>query len=167
MRQMTERFLKEAFAGESQAHMKYTNFAKVAADEGKANVSRLFEAIAYAEEVHASNHLRALGELKKTSDNLKEAFEGENFEIEEMYPSYMATAELQKEKAAIHSMKFAIEAEKIHRKMYEDAKKTVDTGKDITVGKIFVCPICGYTAENDAPAACPVCKAPKDKFRTF
>lgn len=167
MKQMTEKFLKDAVAGESQAHMKYKNYSRIAADEGKPNISRLFAAISYAEEVHASNHMRTLGEFKKTPDNLKAAFEGENFEVEEMYAAYINTAELQKENAALHSMKLAVEAEKIHRGMFAEAKKAADGGKDIAVEKVYVCPICGFTAENEAPANCPICKAPKDKFRTF
>jgi len=67
MRQMTEKFLKDAFAGESQAHMKYLAFADKAKKEGKPNVAKLFEAIAYAEKVHATNHLKELGKINPRS----------------------------------------------------------------------------------------------------
>lgn len=167
MRQMTEKFLKDAFAGESQAHMKYLAFADKARVEGKPNTAKLFEAIAYAEKVHATNHLRELGEIKSTAENLKTAFEGETFEIDEMYPAYRATAELQNEKGALRSINFALEAEKMHQKAYLETKKTVDTGKDIELSSVHVCEICGCTTENEAPEKCPICNAGKDKFRKF
>ena len=95
MRDMTREDLSGAFAGESQAHMKYKAFADVAEREKLPNVARLFRAASYAEQMHATNHLRALGGIGKTSDNLAAAFAGETFEINEMYPAYMAVAELQ------------------------------------------------------------------------
>jgi len=98
MRKMTEKSLREAFAGESQAHMKYLIFAEQAEKEGLHDVARLFRAISFAEQVHATNHFKALMELHKTSENLQSAWDGENFEIEEMYPAYNAIATLQNEK---------------------------------------------------------------------
>ena len=168
MKQMTDRFLREAFAGESQAHMKYKNFAKVAAKEGKKNVARLFEAISFAEQVHASSHLQVLGDVKGTADNLQAAFNGETFEIDEMYPAYMATGELQHEKQAVASMKRAEAAERDHQKLYKEAKEAVDAGKDMSDAKIHVCEICGHTHVGEhAPDKCPLCGAGKDKFKAF
>ena len=66
----TEKFLKEAFAGESQASRKYSSFAKKADKEGFAQAAKLFRAAAAAEEVHAANHLRALKAIKSTKENL-------------------------------------------------------------------------------------------------
>ena len=66
MNKMTEANLQAAFAGESQAHMKYLNFAEKAEKEGLHNVARLFQAASYAEQIHASNHLRALDGLQGT-----------------------------------------------------------------------------------------------------
>ena len=76
MRKMTEENLKAAFAGESQAHMRYLIFAEVAEREGKPNIARLFRAIAYAEQVHAQNHLRELSGIQDTPRNLAEAIAG-------------------------------------------------------------------------------------------
>ena len=67
MNAMTEGNLKAAFAGESQAHMKYLNFADKAEKEGLANVARLFQAASYAEQIHASNHLKALDGIQSTA----------------------------------------------------------------------------------------------------
>jgi rubrerythrin len=167
MRRMTEDNLKSAFAGESQAHMKYLIFADKAEEEGRLNVARLFRAIAYAEQVHAANHLNALGTVGSTSVNLQAAIDGETYEVEEMYPAYKAVAELQQERRAMQSMNFALEAEKIHAGMYQKAKQAVDGGSDIKLGDVFICSVCGYTVEGGAPERCPVCGAVRGKFKRF
>ena len=100
MHKMTEANLEAAFAGESQAQTKYTIFADRAEKEGLPNVARLFRATAYAEQVHATSHLRTLGNIGQTLDNLQAAIGGETFEVEEMYPAYKAVAEEQEEKMA-------------------------------------------------------------------
>ena len=167
MKKMTEEFLKAAFSGESQAHMKYLIFAEKAEEEGLKNVARLFRAIAYAEYVHARNHLRELGMIGVTKDNLQVAIDGETFEVQEMYPVYNNTAKMQGEKGAERSTKYALEAEKIHAALYSKAKQTIIEGKDIEIKKIFICPECGYTAEAEPPERCPVCGLPREKFREF
>jgi len=167
MRKMTEEFLQSAFAGESMAHMKYMIFAEIAEKEGFPNVARLFRAIAYAELVHAKNHLTNLGKVKDTVSNLQTAYEGESFEVEEMYPAYKAVAELQEEKQALRGINYALEAEKIHRAMYSEAKEAVSKKEDIKIGDIYICPVCGYTVEGEAPDRCPICNVPKEKFVKF
>ncbi|MDD5219606.1 MAG: rubrerythrin family protein [Candidatus Bipolaricaulis sp.] len=167
MHAMTKEFLEAAFAGESMAHMKYVIFSEKAEKEGRPNLARLFRAIAYAEQVHAANHFRELGKLADTSGNLETCIEGEHFEVTEMYPVYNHVAELQSEKGAVRSTHYALEAEKIHERMYADAKATIATTKDLTLGTIFICPVCGYTVEGSAPEFCPVCAAKRDLFRAF
>ena len=167
MKKMTEKSLQEAFAGESMAHMKYTIFSEVAEKEGKPGIARLFRAIAYAEFVHAKNHARNLGYIGKTEENLKAAMDGENFEIEEMYPAYMAIAELQDEKGAQRSIMYAEEAEMIHAEMYAEAKEKAEKGEDMDVEEVYVCPVCGYTHIGKPPEKCPVCGAPSDMFESF
>ncbi|MEA3239019.1 MAG: rubrerythrin family protein [Candidatus Bipolaricaulota bacterium] len=167
MRPMTEENLKAAFAGESQAHMRYLAFADAAEKEGKANTARLFRAIAYAEQVHATNHFRELGGISDSAANLQEAINGETFEVEEMYPAYDAVAKLQGENGATRSIYYAIEAEKIHAEMYKEAKAKADAEQDVEIGKVYICPVCGYTVEGDAPDKCPVCGAPREKFVEF
>ena len=110
MHKMTQQNLQSAFAGESQAHMRYLIFAEVAEKEGMLNVARLFRTIAYAEHVHAQNHLRELAGIGKTLENLDTAIAGETFEIDEMYPAYNEVAKLQKESGAQKSMHYALEA---------------------------------------------------------
>ncbi|KUO42099.1 MAG: rubrerythrin [Hadesarchaea archaeon YNP_N21] len=167
MRKMTEKNLNEAFAGESQAHMKYAIFAEKAEEEGFRNVARLFRAISYAELVHATNHLRALGLIRNSAENLQAAIDGETYEVEEMYPAFGAVAELQNEKGAQQSINFALQAEKVHAGMYQIAKQAVKRGTDIKIGTVYICKKCGYTVEGEAPERCPVCGAPAAEFRGF
>ncbi|MDE4542557.1 rubrerythrin family protein [Thermoanaerobacterium sp. R66] len=167
MREMTTKNLSDAYAGESQAHMRYQIFADVAEKEGKPNIAKLFRAISYAELVHARNHYNTLGEVKDTVANLDKAIAGETFEEEEMYPAYKAVADLQEEKAADRSFNYALEAEKIHAKMYTDAKAAALKNEDIKISKVYICPVCGYTVIDTAPEKCPVCGAPRDKFVVF
>jgi len=167
MKKMTRANLEAAFSGESQAHMKYLIFAEAAERENLPNVARLFRAIAYAEQVHATNHFRNLSGIGETGENLAKAEEGENFEVEEMYPAYDAVAKLQGEQGAQRSIHYALEAEKIHEAMYEKARQAVLAGKDPQIGELFICPVCGYTHEGTPPERCPVCNAPGSSFKKF
>jgi rubrerythrin len=167
MNEMTKANLQAAFAGESQAHMKYLNFAEKAEKEELHNVARLFQAASYAEQIHASNHLRALDGLQGTSANLEAALGGETFEIEQMYPAYKDVAGLQDEKKALRSMSWAFEAEKVHAKAYAAAKQAVDAGHDMAAQDIWICTFCGFTMEGEPPERCPLCNTPKDKFKKF
>ena len=167
MKAMTKENLQTAFAGESQAFIKYTAFAAQAQREGKPNIARLFEAIAHAEQVHALNHLKELGVVCSTADNLQAAIDGENFEVDEMYAAYLSVAEAQEEKGAIRTMTYAMEAEKIHADMYAEARKKALVGQDIEVGEIYICPVCGFTHLGEPPDRCPVCKVKKESFKVF
>lgn len=164
---MTEDNLKSAFAGESQAHMRYMIFARKAEEEGYPNVARLFRAIAYAELVHAKNHYEALGMIRSTSDNLQVAIDGEIYEVNEMYPAYNAVAKLQEERGAQRTTDWALQAEKVHAGIYQRAKQAVEEGRDIPLGSVYICEVCGYTVEGETPSRCPICGAPKEKFRKF
>jgi rubrerythrin len=167
MKEMTEANLKAAFAGESQAHMKYLNFAEQARRDRLPQVARLFEAASFSEQIHASNHLRALGGIQDTPTNLGTAQGGEKFEVEEMYPAYQAVAEAQSETRALRSMKWALEAEKVHAQLYGAAKPKAEAKQDIEAKDIWVCSNCGFTMEGDAPDVCPVCGAKHERFRKF
>lgn len=167
MHKMTEENVKAAFAGESQAHMKYLNFAEKAEKEGKENVARLFRAASFAEQVHATNHLKVLDGIGSTSENLAVAMAGENFEVEEMYPAYIAVAMKQAEAKSEKSFNHAIEAEKVHFDLYQRSKQAVDAGEDVAIGELWVCPYCGWTMEGEPPDRCPLCKALKKTFVKF
>ncbi len=167
MHTMTERNLHEAFAGESQAHMKYLIYGDRAEHEKKPEAARMFRAIAAAERVHATNHWRTLEMIKTSPENIQNCIEGEHYEINEMYPTFNSVAELQGEKGAARSTKWALETEKVHEVMYIKAKEALDSGKDAAVGKIWICPTCGYTMEGEAPEVCPVCLAKKSTFKEY
>lgn len=181
MHDMTAKNLRSAFGGESQAHMRYLIWGEKAEKDGFPNVARLFRAVASAEQIHATAHFKALKNVKgdfdvtsgagfgfgTTSENLEAAKNGELFEVNEMYPAYINVAEMQEEKEAINSMKFAIAAEKVHAKLFEEAKKAVDSGKDIEADKIYVCPFCGFVEIGGPVDKCPICGAPKSKFKIF
>ncbi len=167
MHPMTEEDAKAAFAGESQAHIKYLNFAERAAQEGKENVARLFRAASYSEQVHAGRHLAVLAGVGATAENLAEAIGGETFEVEEMYPAYLAVAEAQGEAEAAESFDHARRAEGQHQQFYRRAQEAVAAGEDLRVGPIVVCSYCGFTAEGEPPARCPVCGNPGKNFARF
>ena len=167
MRKMTEDNVKAALAGESQAHIKYLAFATKAGVDKLPNIARAFSAAALSEQIHASNHLKTLGGVKATADNLADARGGENFEVEEMYPAYLKVAEAQGEKTALTYFNYAFQAEKVHRGIYERAREAVAKGQDLPAVPIHVCGVCGFTMEGTAPDKCPVCGTPKSKFTTF
>ncbi len=167
MKKMTEKALNEAFAGESMAHMKYLAFSAQAEKEGFDRVANLFKAIAYAEQVHATNHARTLGLLKKTVENLQAGIDGESFEIEEMYPAYKATAELQEEKNALRTINWALESEKDHEVMYKQALEMVANGNDVDIDDVYVCPVCGHTHIGKPTEKCPLCNVPAEKYVKF
>jgi rubrerythrin len=164
---MTEENLKAAFAGESQASQKYLAFAARAAQEGYANVARLFTAVAFAESAHARNHLSVMGGIGSTAENLKAAFGGESFEISEMYPAYSAVAKMQGNGEAVTSIRYALAAEKDHQAIYEATGKKVDGAADLDATPIRVCPVCGHTIVGDAPDECAVCGTAGQLFHSF
>ncbi len=167
MRKMTEKALWDAFAGESMAHMKYLAFSEIAEKEGFPKIAKLFKAIAYAEKVHAINHARSLGLLKKTPENLQSAIEGEHFEVNEMYPAYDAIAKLQEEKAAQRGIHYAVEAEKIHEELYQLALEQVSAGKDMDIEDVYICPVCGHTQIGKPTERCPICNVAPEKYLKF
>ncbi|HWR90297.1 MAG TPA: rubrerythrin family protein, partial [Dissulfurispiraceae bacterium] len=99
----SEKNLKEAFAGESQANRKYLAFAAMADKEGYKQVAKLFRAAAEAETIHAHNHLRELGGIRKTKENLAEAVAGETHEFKSMYPDMIKEAEAEGNKGAVRT----------------------------------------------------------------
>ena len=157
----TEKNLMEAFAGESQANRKYLAFAGKADSEGHPQVARLFRAAARAETVHAHSHLRVLGGVKGTAENLEEAIGGETHEFESMYPQMIREAEAEGNSAARKSFEFANEVEKIHAALYQKALENLGKNADT---EYHVCAVCGNTVEGEPPEKCPVCHAARKAF---
>jgi len=160
----SEKNLKEAFAGESQANRMYLAFAKKAESEGYPQIAKLFRAAAAAETVHAHAHFRVMGGVKDTTMNLQTAIKGEGYEFRDMYPGFLKEAEAEKNVAAAMSFRNALAVEKIHHDLYSEAMETLKKGKDLAPQDIFVCEVCGNTVYGHAPDKCPICGAPKAQF---
>jgi len=157
----TEKNLQTAFAGESQANRRYLAFAKQAEKDGYPQVAKLFRAAAEAETVHAHAHLRTLGGVKSTAENLKEAISGETYEFKKMYPAMIDDAKEKGNKAAERTFTYANEVEKVHAALYQKALDNLDALEE---KDYYVCSVCGYTCENEPPEKCPVCGAKATAF---
>lgn len=178
MNAMTQSNLRSAFGGESQARTRYNIWGDVAEKEGFPKVAKLFHATSDAEKIHATLHFRALKDISgdfdvtsgagfgigDTSSNLAGAIGGEVFEYTQMYPAYIAVAEMQGEKTAVQAMRYAIEAEKIHAELYGKAKEMVDQKKDLDVENVYLCPVCGFVSLTGEEANCPICNAKRELF---
>lgn len=178
MKEMTQANLRSAFGGESQARNRYDIWGEVAKKEGFDNVARLFHCTAAAEKVHATLHFKAMKDingdfpvtsmagfgLNETSTNLQNAKNGEVFEYTEMYPAYIAVAEMQGEDAAVKAMKYAIEAEKVHAELFGQAKGFVDAGKDLEAKVVQLCPVCGFVTITGDEESCPLCGCKASMF---
>jgi rubrerythrin len=175
--------LKAAYNGESTASTKYAAFAEKAKAEGLDTVAVMFLATSKAETVHANNHkkvLEKLGvkveapqigtfEVLTTAENIADAKKGETYEIDSMYPGFIAIAEEEKCTDAVKSFTWAIDTEKKHQAFYGTALSALNAGGEMSLpAKWFVCPTCGNTYDLATLAAeCDFCMTPKDKFFSF
>ncbi len=160
----TQENLATAFAGESQANRKYLAFARQAEKEGLPQIARLFRAAAEAETIHAHYHLGNMGGIGDTKKNLQEALGGETYEFTSMYPPMLeqAKAENHKSKTAFN---YALEAEKVHARLFKQALDAMNGGKDLSNMDVYVCPVCGDVEFGEPPEKCPICGAPKAKYQ--
>ena len=174
--------LMAAFEGESNAYARYTAFAAKADEEGLHGAASLFRAAARAEQIHAGNHAHVINqwslraecethpiEVKSTLENLKTALNGEQYEIDTMYPGFLEEATARKNTGAIRTFTGALEAEKTHARLYSEAIALLVAGKkDSWIGEardFYVCPVCGYTSDTEEEhERCPVCNCPWEKF---
>jgi rubrerythrin len=163
MMSKVEGFLREAFAGESQASRKYMAFAAKADKEGYHQAARLFRAAAEAETIHAHNHLRALKGIGSTTENLKAAIAGETHEFEHMYPEMIEAAKVAGAKEAERTFSYASEVEKGHAELYQQLLNGLGSSQEDYA--YYVCPTCGYTAAGNPPDSCPVCKVTGKMFK--
>jgi len=152
----TEQNLMDAFAGESQANRKYLAYAKQADKEGLAQVAKLFRAAADAETIHAHAHLRALGKIKDTAENLKDAIAGETYEFMQMYPAMIEAAQEEGNKPGERTLSYANEVEKYHAVLYQKALEKMGSLEPVDY---YICSVCGYTCEKEPPGTCPVCSS--------
>ncbi len=161
----TQKNLQDAFAGESQANRRYLFFAEKSEKEGHPQIARLFRAAAESETVHARNHLRAMDGIGSTKANLEEAVGGENYEFTKMYPGFIEQAKAENNEKAETTFDWANKVEKIHHGLYQKALEALEAGQKLKDEPYFVCQSCGYTVGGEAPEKCPICGAPRSKFR--
>ena len=174
--------LKAAFKGESTASAKYAAFALQAKEEGLLQIATMFEATSRSEQIHASNHqavLEKLGEktehvspeykIKTTKENLEDAIKGENYEMTTMYPGFIAAANTEDVIAAQKSFRWAMDTEKKHLVMYQNALNALNAKKTDILPKVYwVCPKCGNTYDVAKPeASCSFCSTKSEKFIKF
>jgi rubrerythrin len=120
----TETNLQQAIAGEAKARLEYTAFAMQAMQEGHPEVAQLFMEAAGAETIHGISHLRVAGGVGLTLENLDHAANGEDDEIEIMYPGFIRQADQDGRSDAAASFRLALEREKHHRAMFKEALKS-------------------------------------------
>jgi len=152
--------LMEAFAGESQANRKYTAYAKKAEADGNINAAKLFKAAADAETLHALKHFEVAGKIHTTAENLKDAVAGETHEYTEMYPDFLTEAEAEGNKEAIKTFTFAMKAEAVHARLYQEALENLDQTEEVFY---YLCPLCG-NIEKAVPDKCAICGVPGTSF---
>lgn len=152
--------LMEAFAGESQANRKYTAYARKAEADGHLNAAKLFKAASDAETLHALKHFEVAGKISSTEENLKDAVAGETHEFQDMYPDFVKIAEEEGNKAAVMSFTFAMKAEEVHARLYQEALENLDQKEEVFY---YLCPVCG-NIETFVPERCSICGVPGSKF---
>lgn len=163
----TEKNLREAFAGESQARNKYTYFASVAKKAGYEQIAALFLKTAENEKEHAKLWFKALGELGDTEANLKAAAEGENYEWTDMYDRMAQEADEEGFHDLAEQFRGVGEIEKHHEERYRKLLQNVEEKKVFEKSGVTVweCRNCGHIViGTSAPDVCPVCKHPQSYF---
>ena len=159
-KQKTLENLMEAFAGEAQANRKYLAYSKKAEADGNINAAKLFKAASDAETLHALKHFDVAKKVGTTADNLKDAVLGETHEYKNMYPDFVKEAEAEGNKAAVVSFTFAMKAEEVHARLYQEALENLDSTEEIFY---YLCPVCG-NIEKFVPEKCSICGVPGSKF---
>ena len=163
----TERNLREAFAGESQARNKYTYFASVAKKEGYEQISALFLKTAENEKEHAKLWFKALGALGTTAENLASAADGENFECTDMYDRMAREADEEGFHELAEQFRSVGAIEKMHEERYRALLQNVEAQKvfEKSEVKVWECRNCGHiVVGTKAPEKCPVCNHPQSYF---
>jgi len=177
----TEKNLLKAFAGESQARMRYDYFSKKAKKEGLEQISAIFAETALNEKEHAERFFKLLegrpveitavypaGKIGTTLENLKAAAEGENEEWTKLYPEFAKTAAEEEFTEIVIAFRMIVTVEKAHEERYKKLHNNLEAGKVFTNERkiIWKCRNCGYLHEgSSAPEKCPACLHPQSYFQ--
>jgi rubrerythrin len=163
MNHRTQRNLALAFAAESKASVRNDAFARKADAEGFALIARLFRAVSEAESVHARRYLMLMrGKIGGTEENLEAAFQSEIKANVDEYPDLIKDATEEEEEAALKAFSHARDVENRHAELYKKAMTDMLSERETIY---YVCQVCGFVAEDEAPQNCPVCGAVKGKFK--
>ncbi len=168
----TEKNLREAFAGESQARNKYTYYASQAKKDGYEQIASIFEETANNEKEHAKLWFKALngGSVPTTLTNLLDAAAGEHGEWTEMYVRMAQEAKEEGFDELAFQFAAVAEIEKRHEERYRKLAELVESGTvyNKTDKKVWICRNCGHIYVGDkAPEVCPVCKHPQSYFQVL
>jgi rubrerythrin len=164
MGEKTQRNLYKAFVGEAKAHFRLLAYAEKAEEEELPQIAALFRAVAEAERVHTVRNLKLLGEVvvEDTETNLQASFQREEKASGVYYPQFMREAEEEGDKRAVVSFSQARDVEERHATLYKRALRHMIAD---TTPVYYVCEVCGYVAEGEAPDRCPICNAKREQFR--
>ncbi len=163
----TEKNLRAAFSGESEARNKYTYFASKAKKEGFEQIAALFQKTADNEKEHAKMWFKELNGIGDTAQNLENAAEGENWEWTDMYAGFAETAEKEGFKELAQKFRMVAAIEKEHEERYRALLKNVETKQvfEKSEVKVWECRNCGHIMVGTAaPEKCPVCDHPQSYF---
>jgi len=165
MKKRTRDNIYKAFIGEAKAYFRLMAYAEKADEEEVPQVALLFRAIAEAERVHATTHLNLVKDIlvKDSDTNLRNSFNREKTVSEIEYPALWREAGEDGEKAVALAFNHARDAESFHLKLYE---KAINHMIREEIPAYHVCQVCGYVSDTKIPDNCPVCGAPKEKFKT-
>ena len=123
---ITIKNLESALAGESQAHIKYRYFARIAREEGYEEVARHFEHTADQELLHAWGHLELLIGKPTTRECLEKAIEGETYEYTCMYPDFEKEAVFEGNNEAALEARLQIEESREHAEQFAAVLKKAE-----------------------------------------
>ncbi|MBP3324377.1 MAG: rubrerythrin family protein [Clostridia bacterium] len=163
----TEKNLRAAFSGESEARNKYTYFASKAKKEGFEQIAAIFQKTADNEKEHAKMWFKELDGIGTTAENLGAAAAGENYEWTDMYAGFADTAEKEGFIELANKFRMVAEIEKTHEERYRALLKNVETAKvfEKSEVKVWECRNCGHiVVGTNAPVLCPVCAHPQSYF---
>ncbi len=163
----TEKNLKAAFSGESEARNKYTFFASVAKKQGFEQIADLFLKTADNEKEHAKLWFKELNGLGDTAENLLSAAEGENYEWTDMYDGFAKTAEEEGFTELAARFRLVAEIERHHEERYRALLRNVEMAEVFAKSeiKVWECRNCGHiVVGKEAPSVCPACNHPQSYF---
>ncbi|HPD56996.1 MAG TPA: rubrerythrin family protein [Smithellaceae bacterium] len=156
--------LNMAYVGEAKAALRLRVYAQKAETEGYKQMAKLFNVIAFSEEIHGARALRVLREIKSTEENLAASFESEKQVAEVAYDQFVKLAEAAGDKEALLQFSQSRDVEETHAKLYKQAMSHFMEERETDY---YVCKVCGYVADGVLPDECPVCGAKKEQFVAF